>query len=418
MKRPTVYTNLLSKTTPRALGGLLALFIIGFLVASVAVLGLVGEQRNERAAGGSVPGNVCDRYASVDGSDNAAGTSHAPFRTAQKLAISLKPGETGCLGSATYTEPDDTLTISSGGARGRPVVLRSEPGERASFSGQVYVAANYVTIQDMSLNGATAPTNANGYARSSPTVNGDGVKLMNNDITNEQKGICVLAGSQGTAKNLLIKGNRIHGCGVLPRTNHHHGIYVNTANNAVIVGNLIYDNADRGIQLYPDARGTLIEGNIIDGNGVGLIISGRGDRASNTTVVKGNVIANSTKRWNVESSWNQTSQVGYGNLVHHNCVWATNQNDYYNQNGGITPKEEGFDAYDNLVAEPMYVDREARNFELRDDSPCRNILDERTSAAGEAPPTGLMLCHWCASFSSYYTSVLGVGNSPDLWSER
>jgi parallel beta-helix repeat protein len=174
----------------------------------------------------------------------------------------------------------------------------------------------------------------------------------------------------------VLEHNRIYDCGQLPPTNHQHGIYVGAARDTRIIGNFIYDNADRGIQLYPDAQGTLIRGNIIDGNGEGIIFSGRGDATSNNTLVERNVIANSTERWNVESSWNQTTKVGQKNIVRDNCVWATNSNDYYNQNGGIDSEEIGFDASDNLVTDPMYVNWWAKDFELPDNSPCRTILGD------------------------------------------
>jgi hypothetical protein len=42
----------------------------------------------------------------------------------------------------------------------------------------------------------------------------------------------------------------------------------------------IYDNADRGSHLYPDADDTLVANNITDGKGEGTIFSGLGDQAS------------------------------------------------------------------------------------------------------------------------------------------
>ena len=72
----------------------------------------------------------------------------------------------------------------------------------------------------------------------------------------------------------MIEHNRIHDCGVLPATNLDHGIYVAEADHTVIRRNLIYDNADRGVQLYPDADGTVVTGNVIDGNGEGVIFGG------------------------------------------------------------------------------------------------------------------------------------------------
>jgi parallel beta-helix repeat protein len=336
---------------------------------------------NEPKARSPADEAFCDRYAAVDGADEAKGTESEPFLNVQKLLDSLGPGETGCLRAGTYDVPEG-VQIANGGTVGRRVVLRSAPNERATIKGRIWVkeGADYVTVRDLYLNGANSLGRLEPpEGLPSPTVNGDHTEWINNDITNHHTGICFDLGSAkwGIATGTVLEQNRIHDCGQLPPTNHHHGIYVHAARATKIIGNLIYDNADRGIQLYPDAQGTLIRGNIIDGNGEGIIFSGRGAVASSHTIVERNVIANSKERWNVESSWDQTTKIGQRNFVHDNCVWATNSDDYYNQNGGINPKEVGFDAANNLVAHPMYVNRRVKDFELLGSSPCRAILGDR-----------------------------------------
>jgi parallel beta-helix repeat protein len=51
-----------------------------------------------------------------------------------------------------------------------------------------------------------------------------------------------------------IERNRIHDCGK-PATLSGHGIYMQNVDDAEIVGNTIYDNADRGIKVGPDSKG-------------------------------------------------------------------------------------------------------------------------------------------------------------------
>ena len=87
--------------------------------------------------------------------------------------------------------------------------------------------------------------------------------------------------------------------------------------------------------------------------------------------MRDNVISNPRAGWNVSGHWDQTSEVGRDNVVHDNCLWASNGR----PNGGIPPEEVGFDAYDNLVAKPEYADPEAGDFKLGDDSSCRAMLD-------------------------------------------
>jgi hypothetical protein len=51
-------------------------------------------------------------------------------------------------------------------------------------------------------------------------------------------------------------------------------------------------------------------------------------------------------------------------------------------NGGIDPAEHGFDAYDNLIAEPTYSNRETGDFGLSSDDPC-GAVSKRPTAENE-----------------------------------
>ena len=161
--------------------------------------------------------------------------------------------------------------------------------------GRLHVAdeANNVVVQQLDLDGR------NRAGLPSPTINGDNVVFRDNDVTNRHTTICFLLGSVewGRARGTVIERNRIHNCGEMPPTNHHHGIYVEYSDGARITGNWIYDNADRGVQLFPDAQDTYVARNVIDGNGQGVVFS----RKSANNVVENNVISNPLVRYNIES---------------------------------------------------------------------------------------------------------------------
>ncbi|MFN8113683.1 MAG: right-handed parallel beta-helix repeat-containing protein [Solirubrobacterales bacterium] len=277
----------------------------------------------------------CDLVASPTGSDSAAGTAAEPLRSAQRLVDSLQPGQTGCLRAGTY-DTDAEIKLSVPG-----ITLTAYPGEQATLRGRLWVADGSTgsTVSGLNLDGR------NDRDLPSPTINGDDVVLSGNDITNHHTSICLSIGSldtYGRAQNTLVEDNRIHDCGVLPATNYDHGIYVAAADDTVIRGNWIYDNADRGVQLYPDAQRTLVTGNVIDGNGSGVIFSGGEGTASSDNVVEHNVITNSRVRDNVESYWGN-GPVGNGNVVRENCIGG---------DGGGPPPEgsppmRGFEAYSN-----------------------------------------------------------------------
>jgi Right handed beta helix region len=279
---------------------------------------------------------------------------------AQELVNSLSPGETGCLRAGLY---EGNVKVSTPN-----ITLTRYASDKAIVKGRLWVAegADNVTVEGLYLDGTNPGT------LPSPSINADGVTFRRNDVTNYNHSICFSLGHQdwGRADNTRIELNRIHNCGRLPATNHDHGIYVTTATNTLIRGNWIYDNADRGIQLYPDAQNTTITGNVIDGNGQGIIFSGEGGIASNGNLVEGNVIANSKLRNNVESWYPPGNPVGRNNIVRGNCVKG---GAYDDGNGGIGD-QRGFKVVEAVRTRPSYANRSTRDFRLAAGNPCRDVL--------------------------------------------
>jgi parallel beta-helix repeat protein len=322
------------------------------------------------AAGRAEEGG-CDLYASPSGSDTAPGTSSAPLLSPQRLVASLSRGQVGCFMPGTYDSSGEGIKVSTAG-----ITLTSAPGGRATVIGRWWIAqgADDVTISHLDIDGRNDAGQVGG-----PVVNAANTRFEDVDVTNDHTTICFVLGSPeyGVASGTVIEDSRIHDCGTLPANNHEHGIYVEDSRNVVIHGNWIYDNADRGIQLYPQAVGTHIYGNVIDGNGEGVIFSGSGEQASSENVVENNVISNSRIRWNAESYWG-ASVVGSGNVVRDNCVWGSNEDAFYNQDGGVEPVSagaKGFTASENVTAEPQFVDRAAGDFTQQPGSPCAFVQD-------------------------------------------
>jgi Right handed beta helix region len=279
----------------------------------------------------------------------------------QRLVNALRPGQTGCLRSGTYVED---VTIS----RSR-IALRSYPGEHASIVGRLYVrrTAHDDVLAHLLLDGR------NRAGLPSPTVNGTRIRFTYVEVTNRRTSICfdIGSGRYGRARGTVIDHSRIHACGSRPADNTEHGIYVAAADDTRIVDDLIYDNADRGIQLYPDAQRTLIERNVIDGNGEGIIFSGADGRASSNNVVRHNVITNSLIRADVESWYPRGNPRGVGNVVRENCVFGGRNT--------IAPRFGGFTATLNVIVDPHYADAAAGDFRIPPSNPCARVL------AGHAP---------------------------------
>jgi parallel beta-helix repeat protein len=294
----------------------------------------------------------------------------ASSRSVRRLLRSLRPGEAGCLPEGAYTE---NVTIRRGGRRGSPIVLRAVPGERATIRGIFSVSrtAHDIVVEGLILDGA----NDNGTP--SPQINGKRITFSGNRVTNHQSAICFVLGGgfarYGIAHDVRLLRNRIHDCGRLPATLHDHGVYIEGSVGAIVRGNLIYGNADWGVHLYPSAQNSLIEGNIIDGNGGGVIFAGEHGHASNGNVVTRNVIANSTRTYNIESYWG--GPIGVRNVATQNCIWGGAE--------GNIAEQIGFVARNNIVAAPQYLDAPRNDLRLRPGSACALLLDH---GAGVSEP--------------------------------
>ena len=291
----------------------------------------------------------CTRIASPTGSDRARGTATRPYRTVRRLLGALHAGQVGCLEAGTYTQ---NVEIVGGGRRGHPLTLRSLPGQTATIQGRLWIArsAAFVTIEDLKLDGKSRDPACHGVPCPSPTVDAEHATFAFDDVTNEHTAICFDLGnrSYGIAVDTLITRSRIHDCGLLPATNHNHGIYVEAARNTTIVHNLIADNADRAIQFYPQSIGSRIENNLIIGNGEGVDFSGLGNLTSSDNIVRGNVIVDSQRGANVYSYYAPGTPAGKGNHVDGNCIGG---NPVGNPDGvlGVGPPV-GFTLRNNIAA--------------------------------------------------------------------
>jgi hypothetical protein len=319
------------------------------------------------------PAADCDAYASPLGADTNIGSALLPFRTVGKLLASLRSGQVGCL-SGTFSEG---VTISTAG-----VTLASVPGERARIIGGVRlnVTANGVTVRDFDVDGY-------GFgANTFRIIGADGVRVINMDITNRNypngtsnyTAICLLAGAGATFEtdpayvvwDLLIERSRIHNCG---DDAHEHSIYLETTRNAVVRDSYLYGNFGYGISMYPDAQGSLIEYNVIDGNSrasrANLTFSGEaagGEYAqphgSDNNTVRYNLISNAVTRYNVDSYYPSGSIPPTNNQVVSNCVW----NAPFGNFGGTN----GYSQADNKNSDPLYTDRTNADYTLQTNSPC------------------------------------------------
>lgn len=299
----------------------------------------------------------------------------------------LAPGEVGCLRGGDY---DGNVVV-----RTARVELRATLGERPVLRGSVWIRADGVTLSGLTIDGSRGPrfrpewADAQDYpadfteTRPALIVNGAGARIELGEISNTL-GICVLLGDAGgdfgIAREPVLEANRIHDCGRLgpggEHTNHDHAVYVEAARSARILDNLVYRSRDRGIQLFPDAQGTLVERNVLDGNGEAVVFGGSDEIASSGNVVRRNVVSGSTlandegQRYGVDSSWG--GRVGEGNVFEDNCVWQDDAK------WSVQTPPIGFTVDGNRFEDPRYRDREAGDFRVRETA-CRHADPERAA---------------------------------------
>lgn len=305
----------------------------------------------------------CQRFASPSGSDSAAGTATAPYRSATRLASSLSSGQTGCLYAGSYTG-DVSLRTSA-------TTLRSVAGQRATLNvGTLEIAGGTsgVTVSDLNIVGrADALTTR---------LNGDRFLFTRNDVTNnnggrDQIGSCILVGQSSQAsRGGVIRGNRIHNCGALG-SNFGHGVYTqNVAPPAAgtpgitIEQNVMFGFGSYAVQLYPTATNAVVRQNVIDG-GVGSIRGGIViDGSSTGHRIEQNVIA-----------WTETGgivqRVGSGHVSSNNCFW---QNPTDVSGSGITRSGD-------VNADPKFANRSAGDYRMTAGSTCLTKVGMDPAAA-------------------------------------
>jgi parallel beta-helix repeat protein len=248
----------------------------------------------------------------------------------EAAANSLSPGGVLCLRGGIYSESDRSINISTSGTATSPKKIKAYPGERAEIRSSFRFTARGVShweIEGVFVDASYAPTRTTGHGvnteqalsfQASSDIIIDSVELINRrpNLDRDLAGTCVFLGGSSNATNITIQNSSIHQCGQLPRTNHEHCIYASGATDLTVSNSWIYDCADRSIQLYPDANGSSIVGNLVDSdhqNGISL-----SDDADNN-VIRNNVVDTP----NGETIYTGQTYSGSGNVVKDNCVWDT-----------------------------------------------------------------------------------------------
>jgi hypothetical protein len=200
-------------------------------------------------------------------------------------------------------------------------------------------------------------------------------RIVHNVIFGSSNESCVLVGSQHRVSGVAIEGNVIRNCGRSGKFDHL--LYIEDAYRTQIRWNLLV--ANRGgwaVHLYPDADGSLIEHNVIDGNLGGIVIAGEGYATSSDNLIRSNAITYSGPRRNVEASWE--GEFGSGNRIVGNCLFS----DSTDGPSGIGTRW-GFSVGSNaVIGGSPYIDRELGDYRFHSRSPCGGLVGDVSAAVG------------------------------------
>ena len=333
----------------------------------------------------ATPAAPCNLYASPAGDDAASGSATAPFRTVPRLVSQLSSSRpTGCLKGYADGAPADrtglyelteTLVMSRSG-----ITLRSADGQVAQVKGHISVVADDVTISGLVLDSRRSTTQG-----VSPIIEGDRVKLIDNDITSRGGDSCVTV-RQG-AEEVEIKHNRVHNCAT--------GIRLDTARYTVVEANLVYRNTGSGLRLQPAADHVTVRRNILDRNQDNIVVassvSGPSPRPDGATIAQN--IASNPARFNLTDDG--TSNLGANNTFTANCVYKAGDPQHGIDDVTSSTTTTGRIRESGTVrADPRYVTtRGVDAYRLVSTSPCRTLggaaVDFDATATDGARPSQL-----------------------------
>lgn len=229
--------------------------------------------------GCGLPGLAATYYVATSGHDTNAGTLSAPWRSVQKAANTLAPGDTVLVRDGIY--PEAVVVNVSGNAAAGPVTFQNYPGETPVVDGAGLIVPDgnaglflitdrrHVTIQGFEIR--NYQTNSRSLVPAGIWISGaaHSINIISNrihDIGNEYHqgstqgnafGLAVYGNTRTPITNLVIRGNELFNL----RTGTSESLVLNgNVANFEVSGNRIHDNYNIGIDFIgyertcPDAN--------------------------------------------------------------------------------------------------------------------------------------------------------------------
>lgn len=287
-------------------------------------------------------------YVSTTGNDRNPGTIAAPWRSIQKAANTVVPGDTVYIRGGVYREKVSIPT--SGNSNGGSITFQSYPGEKAVLDGSGLSVSSgtdamikledksYVTIKDLEIrNYKTSKKNKTAIAIL-VTGKGSHIEIRNNHIHHieslvkskdggDAHGIAVYGTSAADSiNNIVIDGNDLHHL----KLGSSEALALNgNVENFLVTNNRVHDSTNIGIvligfegtssnSLNDQARNGLVKGNAV------YNISSYGNPAYGKEYSAGGIYVDGGKNIVIEENRSYSNDIGIEVASEHKGKSASN----------------------------------------------------------------------------------------------
>jgi hypothetical protein len=301
-----------------------------------------------------IPATTYNYYVSPTGSDSAAGSKAAPFKSLQRAAqVATKASTTIWVAPGTYA--GGLKTTANGTASGRIYwVSTTKWGAKIvppSSSRSNYAwdnRGNYVSIIGFDVDGSQAGSgtkwllglyNGGSYG----VIQGNHVHNIAQNVTcNGGGGSAINIDSYYHGVSSDVISNVVHDIGMTSCT-FIQGIYVSTSGR--VMNNLVYRIGEAGIHLWHDAHDVTITNNTVTASGYGVIVGG-----GNTyfyTAGDDNTVVNNNIFFDNKYGISEQGKTGKHNSYNNNLV-------YQNSVANISLRN-GLTANNTVASNPLFV---------------------------------------------------------------
>ena len=346
--------------------------------AGLLLAGCIGDHEPSSAmvTQPAPPEGARQYYVAPAGDDDGPGTEALPLRTVQKACDMAQAGDQILLREGVYV---GDVTLRYSGEEGKPIALRSYPGERPVVEGRVSLEAlegwqkpiGWITIEGLEIR--------KGW---------DGIKFYNaHDVVLRSNHIHDASnqGILGNGYRVRIEGNTIARNGLRDdnaESNQEHGIYC-TGTHITIANNAIHGNRAYGIQVagydyepdrhagpeFAGARHWLISHNTIAfQQNRGAIVVWQSEATD--CAIQDNIMYMNATRLGPGANQGVTFVAGGGHVLRNNLFFAPGRT-------AIEGDPNTYAASGNVEADPRFVDPDGFDFHLLAGSP---VIDAASGA--------------------------------------